>query len=65
MSIPDLRRSSRATYEAMPGIVIGGSLASGGMPAFHDMPNGDLEAIRAFVLSAAWRVYRDQQTGKR
>jgi PQQ-dependent dehydrogenase (methanol/ethanol family) len=65
MSIPDLRRSARATYDAMPGIVIGGALASGGMPAFPDMPNGDLEAIRAFVLSAAWHVYKDQQTGKR
>jgi mono/diheme cytochrome c family protein len=62
MSVPDLRRSSRATYDAMAGIVIGGALTSAGMPAFHDMPNQDLEAIRAFVLSAAWQAYNKQQT---
>jgi PQQ-dependent dehydrogenase (methanol/ethanol family) len=65
MSIPDLRRSSRATYDAMAGIVIGGALTSAGMPAFHDMPANDLEAIRAFVLSAAWQAYDAQRAKSR
>jgi len=65
MSVPDLRRASRATYDAMAGIVIGGARASAGMPAFHDMPIADLEAIRAFVLSAAWQAYNQQKVERR
>jgi PQQ-dependent dehydrogenase (methanol/ethanol family) len=63
MSVPDLRRASKSTYDAMAGIVIGGVRATSGMPAFHDMPASDLEAIRAFVLAAAWKVYDSQQRG--
>jgi quinohemoprotein ethanol dehydrogenase len=65
MSVPDLRRATRTTYDAMAGIVIGGARASAGMPAFHDMPMGDLEAIRAFVLSAAWQAYNKRQVESR
>jgi len=65
MSVPDLRRATKATYAAMAGIVIGGARASRGMPAFHDMPIDDLEAIRAFVLSAAWQAYREQPPSRR
>jgi quinohemoprotein ethanol dehydrogenase len=61
MSVPDLRRASRATYEGMAGIVIGGALSAGGMPAYRDMPAEDLEAIRAFILSAATSAYQAQQ----
>jgi PQQ-dependent dehydrogenase (methanol/ethanol family) len=65
MSVPDLRRAPRTTYDAMAGIVIGGARASAGMPAFHEMPMEDLEAIRAFVLSAAWQAYNKQQVESR
>jgi PQQ-dependent dehydrogenase (methanol/ethanol family) len=61
MSVPDLRRASRQTYEAMPAIVIGGTLSAGGMPAYRDMPIADLEAIRAFILSAATSAYEAQK----
>jgi quinohemoprotein ethanol dehydrogenase len=61
MSVPDLRRASRETYETMPAIVIGGSRATKGMPAYRDTPIADLEALRAFILSAATDAYRAQQ----
>jgi quinohemoprotein ethanol dehydrogenase len=61
MSVPDLRRASRQTYETMPAIVIGGALSAGGMPAYPEMPVADLEAIRAFILSAATSAYEAQQ----
>lgn len=65
MSVPDLRRASRTTYESMAAIVVGGARASAGMPAYHDMALRDLEAIRAFVLSAAWRAYDEQHAESR
>jgi quinohemoprotein ethanol dehydrogenase len=60
MSVPDLRRATLATYGSMAGVVIAGGRASAGMPAYPSMPMTDLEAIRAFVLSAAWRAYDAQ-----
>jgi hypothetical protein len=41
----------------MSAIVIGGARSTLGMPAFHDMPPSDLDALRAFVLDAAWKAY--------
>jgi len=64
MSVPDLRKASKDTHVQFAGIVIGGVRAFKGMPAFHDMPIGDVEAIRAFTLSEAWAAYDAQQTGR-
>jgi quinohemoprotein ethanol dehydrogenase len=63
MSVADLRKASKDTHLQFAGIVIGGARAFMGMPAFHDMPIADVEALRAFVLSQAWAAYNAQQTG--
>jgi quinohemoprotein ethanol dehydrogenase len=60
MAVPDLRRAPREIYETMPQIVIRGSLKSAGMPGYHEMPTKDLDAIRAFLLDAAWKAYDSQ-----
>jgi len=55
-SVPDLRKSNAGTHAALEQIVIGGALKTRGMPMFKDMPVGDLEAIRAFIVNSAWKA---------
>jgi PQQ-dependent dehydrogenase (methanol/ethanol family) len=63
-AVPDLRTVSRATYDAMPAIVIHGAFVQGGMPAFPDLSLSDIEAIQAYLTNQAWAAYDSQQTGK-
>lgn len=48
----DLRYANSATHAAWHGIVVGGDLRAGGMPAF-ELSVEDSEAVRAYVLSQA------------
>jgi quinohemoprotein ethanol dehydrogenase len=59
-ALPDLRKSSDATLERMHGIVVKGQLRPLGMPAFPDLTDADLEALRAFITNAAWEGYEEQ-----
>jgi quinohemoprotein ethanol dehydrogenase len=60
---PDLRRSSALlNFQA---IVKGGALVQGGMPKFGDeLPDADVEAIRAFIIDEA-RFIQNTQSGAR
>ncbi|MBS1791215.1 MAG: PQQ-dependent dehydrogenase, methanol/ethanol family [Acidobacteria bacterium] len=50
--LPDLRFSKPATLNSLPKIVLDGALVSEGMPLFkYSMNAGDVEAIRAYVVS--------------
>jgi quinohemoprotein ethanol dehydrogenase len=58
---PDLRRSSALTN--FHAIVKGGALLQKGMPKFGDeLPDADVEAIRAFIIDEA-RFLQDTQSG--
>jgi quinohemoprotein ethanol dehydrogenase len=58
---PDLRRSSTLTN--FHAIVKGGALLQNGMPKFGDeLPDADVEAIRAFIIDEA-RFLQDTQSG--
>jgi quinohemoprotein ethanol dehydrogenase len=58
---PDLRRSSAETHATWDAIVLGGSQRNNGMPAFGGILGKDQsDAIRAFVISQAWRAYDRQ-----
>jgi mono/diheme cytochrome c family protein len=49
---PDLRYSQPATFDRFEPIVLGGALASRGMPAFQGSLTADeLAAIKAYVLT--------------
>jgi len=61
LAVPDLRRSSRETFDAMPDIVMRGAYLTLGMPAFPRLTAGDIEAIQAFLTNAAWAAYDAQQ----
>lgn len=56
-SVPDLRFSNAYIHEAFDKIVRGGLLEETGMPAFPEMPDSDLKALQAFILSRAWAGY--------
>jgi len=58
--IPDLRDLSEAQHSIMKQIVIGGVLRNAGMPPFPDMPETDLEAIRAYLINQAWARYEQR-----
>ncbi len=61
-ALPDLRYMSAETHAQWPAIVLGGSRKHLGMPAFHDsMSAEDSEAIRAFVIDQAWKLYERSQ----
>ena len=52
--LPDLRYASRETMERIEEIVLGGSLASAGMPSFAEILNpGQVKAIKAYIISRA------------
>jgi quinohemoprotein ethanol dehydrogenase len=55
--IPDLRYSQVQTFERYADIVLGGALASAGMPSFKEtLSDADVAAIRAYVLSRRAQV---------
>ncbi len=56
-TVPDLRYSSTEVFNIWDGIVVGGSLASKGMPA-SEIPLDQSQAIRSYVLSRA-KVLRE------
>ena len=51
---PDLRHATRATHERWNDIVLGGTLASGGMASFADVVDAEgARAIQAYVIERA------------
>ena len=53
-ALPDLRYSTRETLEGMEGIVLGGSLASSGMPSFRKILKAEqVRAIRSYIVARA------------
>ena len=63
-ALPDLRYMSAETHAQWQAIVLGGSRKHLGMPAFHDaMSVEDSEAIYAFVVDQAWKLYERSQEG--
>ena len=61
-ALPDLRYMSPETHAQWHAIVLGGSRKHLGMPAFHDTISvEDSEAIHAFVIDQAWKLYERSQ----
>jgi len=59
---PDLRRLSTGLHAAFNDIVLRGAVAPTGMERFDDLlSEQDVEDIHAYVLSEAWKAYREQQ----
>ena len=57
-AVPDLRYLPGDGHELWHGVVLGGSLRQGGMPGFGpDLSIADSEALRAFVVEQAWKLY--------
>jgi PQQ-dependent dehydrogenase (methanol/ethanol family) len=61
--IPDLRWMTKETADAMHAIVVEGAYKPAGMPAFPQMTDKELQAVREFISAQAWSEY-DRQ-GKR
>ncbi len=62
---PDLRRMSEATHRGFQQIVRGGALRPRGMPQWDDVfSEDDVEAIHAYLIDEAWKLYRSQQSGQ-
>jgi quinohemoprotein ethanol dehydrogenase len=70
--VPDLRYIPPAIHDSWNAIVLGGALKAAGMPSFggHDQPMtgdtrglslSDAQAIRAFVIDRAWKLYDSTQ----
>lgn len=61
-SAPDLRYLPSAIFSAWNQIVIGGALGkSAGMPSFQgELSPSDAQAIRAFVIDQAWKLYESE-----
>jgi quinohemoprotein ethanol dehydrogenase len=56
--IPDLRRASAETLNALKDIVLGGALAPRGMPSFGDaLTEKDVENLKAYILLRANEDY--------
>jgi quinohemoprotein ethanol dehydrogenase len=52
--LPDLRYASKETLEGIDNIVLGGSLASAGMPSFDEILNAtEVRAIQVYIVSRA------------
>jgi PQQ-dependent dehydrogenase (methanol/ethanol family) len=60
-SVPDLRYASAQTHEEFAAIVAGGSRFQKGMPPFPQITVEQLNALRAYILDAAWDYYDAQQ----
>ena len=61
-AVPDLRYMSAKTHAEWHGIVLGGNQRHLGMPAFHEeMTVEDSEALHAYVIEQAWKLYERSQ----
>jgi PQQ-dependent dehydrogenase (methanol/ethanol family) len=61
-SIPDLRYSTAEVHQLWDGIVLGGARFDKGMPAFGlALTKEDTDAIHAYVIDRAWRLYEREQ----
>ncbi|HET9803428.1 MAG TPA: PQQ-binding-like beta-propeller repeat protein [Candidatus Acidoferrum sp.] len=70
--IPDLRYMPAEAYKNFYTTVLGGTHWEKGMPGFSDPPKfafpnmkmtvEDANAIRAFIIDGAWKLYRGQKT---
>lgn len=59
--LPDLRYAPREILEGIDTIVLGGRLASAGMPSFQKILNPEqLHAIRAYILSRAYAASKQE-----
>jgi len=63
--IPDLRRATASTHAELAAIVVGGLRRNKGMPNFPHIQLEELEAIRAYILDAAWNGYDRQESEKK
>ena len=60
--VPDLRRMPTGIYRLFPAIVLRGLLKERGMENFSDeLTRPDVEAIRDYVMTEAWKAYRAQR----
>lgn len=60
-SVPDLRRVPASRYEVFSLTVRGGLYKATGMPVFADsIREEDLPALKAYLLSEAWKGYREE-----
>jgi mono/diheme cytochrome c family protein/glucose dehydrogenase len=60
-TVPDLRYATQETYLQWDGIVIGGARSAKGMPGFEKMTHEQAAALRAWVLSRAWKLEAEEQ----
>jgi quinohemoprotein ethanol dehydrogenase len=64
-TVPDLRYLPPAIHDEWNRIVIDGELSKAGMPSFKGaLSADDAQAIRAFVLDQAWKLYRSGHRDK-
>ncbi len=57
-TVPDLRYAPSAIHAVWNQIVIGGAFSAAGMPSFKgDLSPSDAQAIRAYVIEQAWKLY--------
>jgi quinohemoprotein ethanol dehydrogenase len=62
-TVPDLRYLPQAAYANWNGIVIDGARAAAGMPPFKGaLSPSDAQAIRAYVIDQAWKLYDSTHT---
>jgi PQQ-dependent dehydrogenase (methanol/ethanol family) len=62
---PDLLRSSAQTHSDWDRIVVDGLRVSGGMPKFANFTDkAGAEAIEAYVINEAWKMYDHQSAAK-
>jgi quinohemoprotein ethanol dehydrogenase len=60
--IPDLRASSRETFEQMR-VILDGAYIPAGMPSFKHIDNAQLAEIQAYITNQAWAGYEAQNSG--
>jgi len=63
-AVPDLRYMAEQTHAEWHGIVLAGNRKHLGMPAHVDVLSvEDSEALQAFVIEQAWKLYEKAQSG--
>lgn len=60
-SVPDLRRMTDDTHQALHAIVQLGARQPLGMPKFADLSDGTLADIEAFLTNEAWKAFEQQE----
>ncbi len=61
-ALPDLRYMPEHVHEEWQGIVLGGNRSRQGMPSFREKLSAeDSEAIHAYVIEQAWKVYESSR----